>query len=174
MKGLRSIPRVLKINGIDGYVASLLFNNGEARTVDFERLFRDVFGLKPGKLGYQLLEDNALFNKMAIMGTTIGWAEIGIESSDEYGNKEFYPYELDPLVLYENSEVDISSNPLIGMKIREARKAAGLTQTELAERSGTTKHYISKLENDKSDIELLTLRKIVEAGLGKKLQVLIE
>lgn len=48
-----------------------------------------------------------------------------------------------------------------------------ITQEELAARSGTSKHYISRLENNKSDIELLTLKKIVEAGLGRQLQVQI-
>ncbi len=46
-----------------------------------------------------------------------------------------------------------------------------MTQSELALKSGTSKHYISRLENNKSDIELLTLKKIVEAGLGKKLVI---
>ncbi|MEO0341718.1 MAG: helix-turn-helix transcriptional regulator, partial [Bacteroidota bacterium] len=61
----------------------------------------------------------------------------------------------------------------IGHKIKEARKEAGLTQEELALRSGTSKHYISRLENNKSDIELLTLKKIVEAGLGRQLDIKI-
>ena len=37
--------------------------------------------------------------------------------------------------------------------------------------SGTTRNYISRIENDKSDIELGTLRKIIETGLGKKLEI---
>jgi len=48
-----------------------------------------------------------------------------------------------------------------------------MTQQELAEKSGTTKNYISRLENNKSDIELMTLQKIVEAGLGRYLRVQI-
>ncbi|MBK6902797.1 MAG: helix-turn-helix transcriptional regulator [Saprospirales bacterium] len=56
---------------------------------------------------------------------------------------------------------------MIGLMIKQARKEAGLTQEELARKSGTSKHYISRIENNKSDIELLTLIKIVEAGLGK-------
>jgi predicted transcriptional regulator len=41
-------------------------------------------------------------------------------------------------------------------------------------RSGTSRFYISRLENEKTDIELSTFRKIIEAGLGKHLRVLIE
>ena len=68
---------------------------------------------------------------------------------------------------------DTSRNLQLGKMIRSARKEAGLTQEELANRSGTSKHYISRLENDKSDIELLTLKKIIEAGLGRKLKLQI-
>ena len=55
--------------------------------------------------------------------------------------------------------------------LRQARKDAGLTQQQLAIRSGTTKHYISRIENNHADIELGTLQKIVEIGLGKQLEV---
>lgn len=36
---------------------------------------------------------------------------------------------------------------------------------------GTNKQYISRLENDKSDVEFNTLREVVEGGLGKKLRI---
>ncbi|MEO1627010.1 MAG: helix-turn-helix transcriptional regulator [Bacteroidota bacterium] len=85
----------------------------------------------------------------------------------------FYPYQIDPIVLFENGKLDESRTIQLGHLIRQARKEAGLTQQELAERSGTSKHYISRLENDKSDIELLTLKKIIEAGLGKTLKIQI-
>ncbi len=69
--------------------------------------------------------------------------------------------------------MDATRSLKIGETIKSARKKAGMTQSELAMRSGTSKHYISKLENSKSDIELLTLKKIIEAGLGKKLKIQI-
>jgi DNA-binding XRE family transcriptional regulator len=173
MKGLRSIPRILKINGIEGYKVSLLFNNGESRVVDFNYFLKEVLNKEPGKLGYELLEDEQLFNKMKIIGTTIGWEEIGLEDIDEQGNSFIEPYDLDPIMLYQNSELDTERNIIVGLKIKEARKAAGMTQEELAQKSGTSKHYISRLENNKSDIELLTLKKIVEAGLNKHLRIQI-
>ena len=173
MKGLRSIPRILKINEIDGYLVSCLFNNGESRIIDFKELLEQKFKLQPNQVGYILTQDIEAFNKIKLLGTTIGWDDIGLESEDEYGTKVFYPYDLDPIVLYQNSYPDKKRDLIIGMMIRQARKEAGLTQEELAKKSGTTKHYISRLENNKSDIELLTLKKIVEAGLGKKLKVQI-
>lgn len=60
-----------------------------------------------------------------------------------------------------------------GNMIKKAREQAGLTQEELAKRSGTTKNYISRLENNKSDVELGTLIKIIEIGLGRHMRIQI-
>ena len=49
-----------------------------------------------------------------------------------------------------------------------------MTQEELAVKVGTTKSYISKIENDIKEVRLSTLKKIVELGLGGKLQVSIK
>ena len=54
----------------------------------------------------------------------------------------------------------------IGVLIQEARKKQNLTQEELALRVGTTKNYISRIENNASDIRLTTLMRIVREGLG--------
>jgi DNA-binding XRE family transcriptional regulator len=159
------------INEIDGYNVSLLFNNGESRIIDMEQFIKEVLKKKPGKLGYELIEDKLLFDKIKIIGTTIGWEELGRKSKNINGEEEFYPYDLDPLMIYNHSSSDHERNIIVGMKIRAARIEAGLTQEQLANKSGTSKHYISRLENNKSDIELLTLKKIVEAGLGKNLSI---
>jgi DNA-binding XRE family transcriptional regulator len=57
----------------------------------------------------------------------------------------------------------------LGVVIQELRKEKGLTQTQLAEKCGTTKTYISRIENDASDIRLTTLMRIVREGLGGQL-----
>ena len=56
--------------------------------------------------------------------------------------------------------------------LREERLRAGLTQQELAERIGTKKTYISRLENGKADVQLSTLFRIFE-GLGKRVSLTI-
>ena len=61
----------------------------------------------------------------------------------------------------------------IGALILEARKVQGMTQSELAEKVGTTKSYISKIENDIKEVRLSTLKKIVELGLGGKLELTV-
>jgi DNA-binding XRE family transcriptional regulator len=62
----------------------------------------------------------------------------------------------------------------LGALLQEARLCAGLTQEELALKVGTTKSYISKLENDIKEVRLSNLQKIVELGLGGKLELSIK
>jgi transcriptional regulator with XRE-family HTH domain len=57
----------------------------------------------------------------------------------------------------------------IGEMFRKWRLEAKLTQDEVAIKSGTSRTYITKLENGTQDIELDTLYRIVEGGLNKKL-----
>ena len=61
----------------------------------------------------------------------------------------------------------------IGEIIREARKEAHMTQEQLAERTGTKKSFISRIENGHSDIQLSTLYKLLEIGLGKRVSLTI-
>ncbi len=58
---------------------------------------------------------------------------------------------------------------VVGEMIKDARKEAHLTQDELAKKTGTKKSYISRVENGKIDIQISTLFKIFEEGLGKKI-----
>jgi len=62
----------------------------------------------------------------------------------------------------------------IGVLIQEARKKQHLTQEQLAERVGTTKNYISRIENNASDIRLSTLMRIIGEGLGGHLKLSVE
>ena len=55
--------------------------------------------------------------------------------------------------------------------IQDLRKEHGMTQQQLAEKCGTTKTYISKIENNASDIRLSTLMRIVRQGLGGNLKL---
>lgn len=62
----------------------------------------------------------------------------------------------------------------IGALIHEARLEKGLTQQDLALKVGTSKSYISKIENNIKEVRLSTLKKIVEFGLGGQLHLNIE
>lgn len=61
----------------------------------------------------------------------------------------------------------------IGYLLQEARLKIGLTQQELADKVGTSKSYISKIENNVKEARLSTLKKIVERGFGGHLELSI-
>jgi len=50
----------------------------------------------------------------------------------------------------------------------------GMTQEELAEKVGTTKSYISKIENNLKEVRISTLQKIIELGFGARLELNIK
>jgi len=83
----------------------------------------------------------------------IKYGEIGTERRDDFEERAQY---------YVISEM-----------LKEARKEAKMTQEQLAEKIGTKKSYISRLENGQCDIQLSTLYKIFEFGLGRQINLLI-
>ena len=83
----------------------------------------------------------------------IKYGKIGTEKRDDFEEKAQYF--------------------VISEMLKEARKEAKMTQEQLAEKVGTKKSYISRLENGKCDIQLSTLYKIFEFGLGRRVNLLI-
>jgi HTH-type transcriptional regulator/antitoxin HipB len=63
---------------------------------------------------------------------------------------------------------------MVGELLKETRKSMHLTQEELAEKTGTKKSYISKLENGKVDAQISTIYKLFEDGLNKKINIVLE
>ena len=62
----------------------------------------------------------------------------------------------------------------MGALIQDTRLELGMTQEQLAEKVGTTKSYISKIENNIKEARLSTLQKIVEIGFGARLELHIK
>ncbi len=62
----------------------------------------------------------------------------------------------------------------LGVLLEEARTKLGMTQEELADKCGTNKSYISRIENNSSDIRLSTLMKIIQKGLGGHLKLTLQ
>lgn len=58
----------------------------------------------------------------------------------------------------------------LGVMLQELREKRGLTQEQLAKKAGTTKSYISRIENNASDIRISTLMRIINDGLGGHLK----
>ena len=79
-----------------------------------------------------------------------------------------------PIGSKKRTEFEIKAKAFaIGEIIRGERKQAKMTQEELAEKTGTKKSFISRIENGHSDIQLSTLFKLIEIGLGKEINLTI-
>ncbi len=61
----------------------------------------------------------------------------------------------------------------IGEIIKEERRLSHMTQEQLAEKTGTKKSFISRIENGHSNIQLSTLYKLLEIGLGRTVSLTI-
>ncbi len=171
MKKHIKMPRILRINWIKGLTISVVYNNGESRIIDF----KDVL-LKIGvdeKSPASILYNEKEFYKAQIENNTLSWQNV--EQYITLNNEKVrVPFEIGADILLQHSRPEKSDNAKrIGGLIRASRVKSGLTQRELAIKSGTSRSYISRIENDRSDIEIATLRKIVETGLGKQLDVRI-
>ena len=167
------IPRILKINWINGLAISVVFNNGESRIIDFRKVLKKI-GIKQGSSAF-ILFDTEEFAKVEIQGNTLSWGNVEQYITMRNGKKMKVPFEIGADILLKHSQPEKSELLIkIGQLIRETRLKSGLTQQDLAVKSGTTRTYISRIENDRSDLELATLRKIIETGLGRRLDISIK
>lgn len=163
-------PRILKINWVKDLTISVVFNNGESRIIDFKKAL-DKLKLaenSPARLLYNPKE----FEKVELEDNTLSWNDVEQYITMRNKEKMKVPFQIGADVLLKYSTPEKSElAQRIGKMIKESRISLGLTQQELAIMSGTSRAYISRIENEKSDIELGTLRKIIETGLGKDLEI---
>jgi DNA-binding XRE family transcriptional regulator len=89
----------------------------------------------------------------------------GIKTFDELIEKEHGKIGTDSRNEYEER----AQMFIVSEMLKEARKEANMTQQQLAEKAGTKKSYISKIENAKGNIQLATLIRIFEKGLNRKI-----
>jgi transcriptional regulator with XRE-family HTH domain len=66
-----------------------------------------------------------------------------------------------------------SKSFMIGELLKEVRIQSHMSQDDLAKKSGTKKSYISRVENGKIDIQLSTLYRIFENGLGRQINLTV-
>jgi len=62
----------------------------------------------------------------------------------------------------------------IGLLLKKARESRNMTQEELGQLIDKKRTYISRIENNGSNITLSTLFDIVEKGLGGKVNISID
>jgi DNA-binding XRE family transcriptional regulator len=139
--------------------------------IDFKRLF-EVWKIKKNDPEYLLLKPKE-FGKVKLRNQTLSWSNVKIQLADITGKETNHPYEIGPDVLYENSKAISKTEHryYFGDQIKHIRLEEGISQEELAKLSGTSKTYISRVENNQIEPALTTLYKIVEIGLGKKLRI---
>ena len=167
------LPRIIKINWIKGLVISVVFNNGESRVIDFQHVF-EMNNINEDSPAYGLKNPKE-FAKVELNGFTLSWKNATQVITALHGGQVEVPYEIGADTLFEFSKPEkLNPEKEIGSLIKKTRIKSGMTQIELANKSGTTRNYISRLENNRSDIELGTLRKIIEIGLGKKMDIQIK
>jgi len=167
------IPRILKINWINGLAICVVFNNGESRIIDFRKVLLEI-GVKSDS-PVNILFDSVEFSKVKLVDNTLSWENVDQYISSKNGGKIKVPFEIGADILFRFSQPEKSESLIgVGKMIRESRLRSGMSQQELALISGTSRTYISRIENDRSDIELTTLRKIIETGLGKKMEIRIK
>ena len=61
----------------------------------------------------------------------------------------------------------------LGVMLKEARRGSKITQKQLADKTGTKKSYISRIEKGKSDIQISTYQRLIEIGLKRHLNISI-
>lgn len=173
MRKTIKMPRILKINWIKDLSISVVFNNGESRIIDFRKVLNKINLVKDSPA--RILYDSKEFEKVKLENNTLSWSNVEQYITMRNKERKKVPYQIGADVLLKHSRTEISELALkVGRLIKESRMSLGLTQQELALMSGTSRTYISRIENDRSDIELGTLRKIIETGLGKNLEISIK
>lgn len=170
---MKPLPKISRIIEIEPFKITLLWNTSEIRILDFAPLFKQWETEGDSKMA--ALRDWETFKQVALSeNRTLCWPNVQVSFSYK-GEARTSPLELDALELYHQSTLVKKTEAVnVGAMLREAREAAGLSQADVALKSGTTRNYISRIENDKSDIQLETLQKIVELGIGGEIVVQIK
>ena len=169
---MNQLVRISKILNVEPFKITALWNNGEIRTNDFTQTFEQWKASENthllGLTAWEIFKNVSVTNEPP---RTLEWVNYSITFTFK-GKTQTAPTDLDPDILYQKSTFIrmIDSIP-VGIMLRRAREKAGLTQTDVAINAGTTRNYISRIENGKSDIQVETLHKIVELGLGKELRL---
>jgi ribosome-binding protein aMBF1 (putative translation factor) len=78
----------------------------------------------------------------------------------------------DEVAQQDRRRADLAVQLRAGIAIRDAREAAGITQTELAMRIGVAQSALSRIEAGRTNLTLGMLRRIAEAlGVGVALEL---
>lgn len=147
---LKSIKLVLK----EGTTFDLYFLDRTVKRYD-------VLSLADKFPQLNALKDRELFLK----GKLLGWS--GVYWNDDLDIECDTVYEEGIDVSKEYDDID---NVVIGYKIRELRRSADLSQTELAKKAGIDQSDLSKIEKGLSNPSIKQITKVLSI-LGKKITI---
>lgn len=165
---MKTIPKIIEVKNIENNQITFLINDGSYRKINF----KDFFKKHSSKFSEKLLNDKVLFSEVKIMNDTLGWEKLGIESKDIEGKSVFYPYEIDPLVLIEESKEETTLPKEIGLFIKQKRLEYGISQKELAKKSGISTKHLSKIEK-RTNYNLKSIQKIIQQGFSGTMEIQI-
>lgn len=169
----QALPRIVKILSVEPFKIMTLWTTGEVRQIDFEPLFEQWKQQNDSRL-FPLFRYDIFKQVMVSPTRTLHWPTVPVKIALAKRTIEG-PLDIDPDALYQQSILVRRTEPIaVGSILKKARQDAGLSQLDVATRSGTSRNYISRIENGKSDIQLETLNKIVQLGMGKQVRVEID
>lgn len=165
---MRNIRKILKI--VERNYPNIYFiaNTGDYRVLNIKELYKEK-GIRKGDFGYEVITDKEVFNKVTIVDHALAWQNLVKTLILPSGKEIDVFFHLDPEVAIEHSEYHYGFNKKlnIGRQLKSLRTHQNMSQSVLGEKVGTDKGYISKLENNKTDFEFNTLKKIYEVGLER-------
>ncbi|WP_264538050.1 helix-turn-helix domain-containing protein [Flavobacterium sp. N1736] len=168
---MRTNNRIIKIIDVKFPEISFISRNGEHRILNLKKYFKKI-NLDKNDFGYKLIEDKNLFSSVVLEDNALAWKNL-IQKLTLPSGKAFESFfHLDPINTIKYSDlIEIKPYLTIGSKVKYLRLQQKLSQEDLGKRIGSNKHYISKVENSKTDLELKTLQKIAEVGLNKNIYI---
>lgn len=133
------------------------------RTLSKYPTFRNQTSIKDKR---RILRSKSITQQITTIMTQEELKAIGCSSIDEMITEDF-----GELGTPERDQFELSCDAfIIGERLKLERQKAGMTQEQLAQKIGTKKSFISRVENGRTDIQLSTLSRIFN-GLGKRVAV---
>ena len=148
------MKKAIKLYLREGTTFDVLFDDGLTKRYDILKL--------AGKFPQlNVLKDRELFLK----GRLLGWG--GVVWNDELDIESETIYE-DGLTVENEDNIETI---LVGYRIKELRRQAGLTQNELSHKCGVSQADISRIEKGQYNPSIQLLQKIAR-GINKTISVL--
>ena len=157
---------IIEIIAVEPFSIITKWSDGEIRKTNYVHKINEWH--QSSNPLYQQIAQWENFKKVTVRNSVLSWPEIRVEF--DFGNGiRSEPFEFDPVVTRNESEIIATSLvPNIGSTLLIARKAAKLTQNDLARRIGSTKQYISKVERGIVSPQTDTLQRIA-AAMGRRI-----